>query len=56
MKIIIPILGTAIIQSDKYSAHQNATYCYTAAPANVSLSHTIYTPPFVELNGPILCL
>jgi len=53
MKITILILGTAIKQRGKYSAQQNATYCYTTAETNESPSHTTYTPPFMELKGPL---
>jgi hypothetical protein len=51
MKITMP--GTAIKQNDKYSAHQNVTYCNTTAQTNESPSHTTYTPPFMEPKGPL---
>ena len=49
MKTTIPTLGTAIKQSGKYSAHQNATYCYTSAQTNESPSHTTCTPRFITM-------
>jgi hypothetical protein len=53
MKITLPILGIALKQSDKYSVHQNATYCNTTAQTNESPSHTTYTPTFMEPKGPL---